>query len=137
MTKLMDIPTQIALKKSNPDKYKELVESDRDSMWSSNQEWAYLGGDIDRNGHLTTAFMESDGMYELSGWKLSSPGNWILCIYTNRDAKVKELSNGNYEWTINYKNHKVTGIENSLNKARYLARVCLDTIDEVDKKFSN
>ena len=135
MTKLMDIPTQIALGRSDPDKYKRLIESDRDSMWSIDQEYAYLGGDIDRNGNLTTDFMESKGMYEISRWELKSPGNWILRIRKNQVAKVKELNNGSYEWSIRYRDHKVTGTEKSLNKARYLARVCLDTIDKVDERF--
>ena len=135
MSKLMDIPTQIALGRSDPDKYKKLIESNRESMWSSNQEYAYLSGDIDRNGNLTTAFMESEGMYEISRWELKSPGNWILRIRKNKVARVKELDNGSYEWSIRYGDHKVKGTEKSLNKARYLARICLDTIDKVDERF--
>ena len=135
MTKLMDIPSQIALGRSDPEKYEELLRTDRDSMWSGEQEWAYLGGDIDRNGNLTTAFTEAEGMYEISRWELKSPGNWILRIRKNKVARVKELDNGSYEWSIRYGDHKVAGTEKSLNKARYLARICLDTIDKVDKRF--
>lgn len=135
MDKLMDIPSRIALRNLDPARYKELMESDFDHMWSSSQEWAYLQGDIDRKGNLTTEFMESEGMYEVSRWKLTSPGNWILRIRKNQIAKVKELDNGSYEWSIKYRDHKVVGTEKLLNKARYPVRICLDTIDKVDRRF--